>query len=186
MSGVMVSLLQTLRSSFRTRAALQIEILALRHQIHVLQWSRPRQIVRGRSTQGRQQLSKAILIRSRQIHRWYPDAAYRLVSVLPTGETGVAPSIARSASMFTAPCVRARGCSGGYGAEIGSGGQGLSGSDDTNPRSCLVRNVRSVVNDARSAGFGPGGPWQRPGGGFVSARMCRVLFRPQRHHRIHC
>lgn len=29
-------------------------------------------------------------------------------------------------------CVRARDCSAGYAAEIGSGGQGLSGSDDTN------------------------------------------------------
>jgi hypothetical protein len=44
MSSVLVALLQTLRTSFRTRAALEAEILALRHQLQVLQRSRPRQL----------------------------------------------------------------------------------------------------------------------------------------------
>jgi len=44
MSSVVVALLHTLRTSVRTRAALEAEILALRHQLHVLQRSRPRQL----------------------------------------------------------------------------------------------------------------------------------------------
>ena len=44
MSSVVVALLHTLRTSFRTRAALEAEILALRHQLQVLQRSRPRQL----------------------------------------------------------------------------------------------------------------------------------------------
>jgi hypothetical protein len=44
MSSVVVALLQTVRLSLRSRAALHAEILALRHQLHVLQRSRPRQI----------------------------------------------------------------------------------------------------------------------------------------------
>jgi hypothetical protein len=38
----MVSLLLTLRMSLRDRAALQLEIMALRHQLHVVNRSRPR------------------------------------------------------------------------------------------------------------------------------------------------
>jgi putative transposase len=41
---VLPSLLQTLLASMRTRAALQLEILALRHQLHVLKRSRPRRV----------------------------------------------------------------------------------------------------------------------------------------------
>jgi hypothetical protein len=44
MSSVVVALLHTLRTSFRTRAALEAEILALRHQLQVLQRSRRRQL----------------------------------------------------------------------------------------------------------------------------------------------
>jgi putative transposase len=44
MSSVVVALLHTLRTSFRTRAALEAKILALRHQLQVLQRSRPRQL----------------------------------------------------------------------------------------------------------------------------------------------
>jgi len=44
MLSVVVALLQTFQTSFRSRAALHVEILALRHQIHVLQRSRPRHI----------------------------------------------------------------------------------------------------------------------------------------------
>lgn len=41
---VLLSLLRILRLSIRTRAALQLEILALRHQLHVLERSRPRRV----------------------------------------------------------------------------------------------------------------------------------------------
>ena len=44
MMSVFVSLVLTVRSSVRSRAALQIEVLALRHQLHVLQRSRPRRV----------------------------------------------------------------------------------------------------------------------------------------------
>jgi putative transposase len=41
MLSVLISFLQTARLSLRSRAVLQLEILALRHQLHVLQRSRP-------------------------------------------------------------------------------------------------------------------------------------------------
>jgi len=41
---VLRSLLRILRLSIRTRAALQLEMLALRHQLHVLERSRPRRL----------------------------------------------------------------------------------------------------------------------------------------------
>src|ERR687897_400077 len=44
MMSVFVSLLRTVRSSVRSRAALQIEVLALRHQLHVLQRSRSHRV----------------------------------------------------------------------------------------------------------------------------------------------
>ena len=44
MISVLVSLLLALRSSFRSRTALQIEVLALRHQLRVLERSRPRRL----------------------------------------------------------------------------------------------------------------------------------------------
>ncbi len=44
MLSVVVALLQTFHTLFRSRAALHLEILALRHQLHVLQRSRPRHI----------------------------------------------------------------------------------------------------------------------------------------------
>ena len=44
MRSVIVSLLLTLRASLRDRAALQLEILALRHQLQVLERSRPRRL----------------------------------------------------------------------------------------------------------------------------------------------
>jgi transposase InsO family protein len=46
---VFVSLILTARASLRSRAALQLEILALRHQLHVLERSRPRQLRLTRS-----------------------------------------------------------------------------------------------------------------------------------------
>jgi hypothetical protein len=48
MLSVLISLLQAARSSMRSQAALQLEILALRHQLQVLQRSRRR---RGGLTQ---------------------------------------------------------------------------------------------------------------------------------------
>jgi len=44
MRSVIVSLLLTLRVTLRDRAALQLEILALRHQLHVINRSRPRRL----------------------------------------------------------------------------------------------------------------------------------------------
>src|SRR6516162_9795501 len=44
MSPVFIALLALLASTFRTRAVLQAEILALRHQIAVLQQSAPRRL----------------------------------------------------------------------------------------------------------------------------------------------
>jgi hypothetical protein len=44
MMSVFVSLLLTLRTWTRSRAALQLEVLALRHQLQVLQRTRPRQL----------------------------------------------------------------------------------------------------------------------------------------------
>src|SRR5207248_9230681 len=44
MMSVFLSVLQTLRTSARSRAALQLEVLALRHQLQVLQRSRPRRL----------------------------------------------------------------------------------------------------------------------------------------------
>ena len=46
MNPVVYSLLLMLRSSFRTRASLQIEILALRHQLAVLQRQKKRASLR--------------------------------------------------------------------------------------------------------------------------------------------
>jgi hypothetical protein len=42
MMSVLLSLLLTLRTLARSRAALQLEILAVRHQLQVLQRTRPR------------------------------------------------------------------------------------------------------------------------------------------------
>jgi len=42
---VLISLLAGLTSTLRTRASLQVEILALRHQLAVLQRSKPKQVV---------------------------------------------------------------------------------------------------------------------------------------------
>jgi putative transposase len=49
MRSVIVSLLLTLRASLRDRAALQLEILALRHQLQVLERTRPRRVWLNRS-----------------------------------------------------------------------------------------------------------------------------------------
>ena len=42
MMSVLVSLLLTVQSCVRSRAVLQFEVLALRHQLHVLERSRPK------------------------------------------------------------------------------------------------------------------------------------------------
>jgi hypothetical protein len=44
MRSVIKSLLVTLNASLRTRVALQLEILALRHQLQVLERTRPRRV----------------------------------------------------------------------------------------------------------------------------------------------
>jgi putative transposase len=44
MRSVIISLLETLRASLRTRVALQLEILAWRHQLQVLERTRPRRV----------------------------------------------------------------------------------------------------------------------------------------------
>jgi len=44
MTSVLISLVLTLRGLARSRAALHLEVLALRHQLHVLQRSRPRRM----------------------------------------------------------------------------------------------------------------------------------------------
>ncbi len=44
MISVLISLLLTARSSLRSRAALQLEVLALHHQLQVLNRSRPRRV----------------------------------------------------------------------------------------------------------------------------------------------
>jgi putative transposase len=44
MGSVLASLLLTLRTSFRARAILHLEILALRHQLHVVNRSRPQRL----------------------------------------------------------------------------------------------------------------------------------------------
>ena len=44
MMSVLVALLLTIRTRARSRAALQLEVLALRHQLHVLQRSRHRRL----------------------------------------------------------------------------------------------------------------------------------------------
>jgi putative transposase len=49
MRSVIVSLLVSLRTSFRERTALQLEILALRHQLHVLERTRLRRVRPTRS-----------------------------------------------------------------------------------------------------------------------------------------
>jgi hypothetical protein len=51
MRSGLVSFLLTLRIAVRSRAALQLEMIALRHQLHVLERSRPQQFSR-RSTGG--------------------------------------------------------------------------------------------------------------------------------------
>jgi hypothetical protein len=42
--SVLVSFLLTLRTATRSRAELQLDVLALRHQLHVLQRLRPRRV----------------------------------------------------------------------------------------------------------------------------------------------
>jgi len=44
MRSVINSVLLTLRATLRDRAALQLEILALQHQLHVINRSRPRRL----------------------------------------------------------------------------------------------------------------------------------------------
>lgn len=65
MLAVLISLLLALRDGVRTRAALHVELLALRHQIHVLTRSRP---LRPRLTRADRLLWTCL---SRVWHRWH-------------------------------------------------------------------------------------------------------------------
>ena len=73
MFPLFASLLGTLRSSFRTRAALQLEILALRHQLNVLQ----------RSQRGRVRLSRADRLFWTWLRRFWPAWRSALIVVKP-------------------------------------------------------------------------------------------------------
>ena len=55
MSSLFVALLALVTSSFRTRVALQAEILALRHQLAVFQKSAPRRLRLQRSDRKRKE-----------------------------------------------------------------------------------------------------------------------------------
>ena len=44
MTSVLISILATLQGLVRSRAALHLEVLALRHQLQVLERSRPRRV----------------------------------------------------------------------------------------------------------------------------------------------
>ena len=44
MTSLLISFLETLRGAARSRAALHLEVLALRHQLQVVQRSRPRRL----------------------------------------------------------------------------------------------------------------------------------------------
>src|SRR5215831_14670471 len=59
MFAIILSLLCSIRQGFRTRAAIQAEILALRHQLLVLQRSAPAH--KSRHPQGRPSLSREVI-----------------------------------------------------------------------------------------------------------------------------
>ena len=70
---LLTSLFSALRSAFRTRAALQLEVLALRHQINVLR----------RSHQGRVRLRRTDRLFWTWLLRLWPDWRSALVIVKP-------------------------------------------------------------------------------------------------------
>jgi len=73
MFRLLISLFSVLRSSFQTRAALQLEILALRHQMNVLR----------RSQRGRVRLQKTDRIFWTRLLRLWPDWRSALLIVKP-------------------------------------------------------------------------------------------------------
>src|SRR5215472_14081764 len=73
MFRLLASLIGTVRSGFRTRAALQLEILALRHQMNVLR----------RSQRGRVRLQKTDRIFWTRLLRLWPDWRSALLIVKP-------------------------------------------------------------------------------------------------------
>ena len=78
MSSVVVALLCTFRTSFRTRAALEAEVLALRHQLQVLERSRRRQL----------RLTRADCVLWVWLSRIWPGSRTTMVLVQPA--TGIA------------------------------------------------------------------------------------------------
>jgi putative transposase len=78
MLSVLISLLLTFRGIMRSRAALHLEVLALRHQLQVLQRSRPRRL----------RLAKA----DRWLWAWLPRSwnAWRTALVIVKPETVIA------------------------------------------------------------------------------------------------
>jgi transposase InsO family protein len=105
MLSLLMSLLQTMRVSMRSRAALQLEILALRHQLHVLQRSRRRRV---RLTQADRLLwvclsriwtdwrSAIVIVRPETVIAWHRRAFRRLwtwKSRHPIGRPAVPPDI---------------------------------------------------------------------------------------------
>jgi putative transposase len=73
MNGVLVSLMSTLLVAFRSRLALQAEILALRHQLNLLQ----------RSTHSRRRLRTSDRILWVWLSRLWPDWRSALLIVKP-------------------------------------------------------------------------------------------------------
>src|SRR6478672_5980742 len=86
MLPVVTSLLATMRISIRTRAALQLEILALRHQLQVLQRSRRRRVHLTRADRrlwvwlsriGREWRSAVVIVRPETVIAWHRRAFRR-------------------------------------------------------------------------------------------------------------
>jgi putative transposase len=78
MTPVLISLLATLRGIVRSRAALHVEILALRHQLQVLQRSQPRRLRLGHADRW---------LWAWVLHRW---RSWRTALVIVKPETVVA------------------------------------------------------------------------------------------------
>jgi hypothetical protein len=91
MWSVLVAFVRAVRTSLRTRAALQLEILALRHQLHVLARSRPRRVRLARADR----LLWVWL--SRVWHGWRTTVVIvRPETVIAWHRRGFRPTIARS------------------------------------------------------------------------------------------
>ena len=81
MSSLLVALLALVTSSFRTRVALQAEILALRHQLAVFQNNAPRRL----------RLQRSDRILWVLLSRWWPGWRRSLHIVRPDNSDRLAP-----------------------------------------------------------------------------------------------